>query len=129
MKNLTPDLIYAGTAGIPLPPETKSARAPIKTSYVDIEELQEALDLYYDGQLDYVNPIYAMNDLNDLVPGKTLISVLEESDIELALNRLPFNAACYIEAFHSIEDIKTIDSFIEYFKALELLAEEVLHII
>lgn len=54
-------------------------------AFVDLEELNEALALFYVGELNRVNPIHVCNELTDLIPGKPLISQLEHSDILAAM--------------------------------------------
>lgn len=64
----------------------------IKTSYVDTEELVECLELFFKGQLDYVSDEYFINlwkpSVRDLIPGKSLVSQLDQTLMGECLNKL-----------------------------------------
>jgi hypothetical protein len=67
-------------------------------AYVDIVELDEALQLYFLGQLDYVDPTCCNAPLAELIPGRPLLSQLDQESMTIALSRLPQGDSFLIEA-------------------------------
>lgn len=102
-------------------------RAAEKSSYVDLDELDEALGLYYLGLLDEVNVANANDPLRELVPGKTLISQLDQADMSAALEQLDVVDYYILESCKRFNYIPTGDH--SYLQSLEHLAAEVLKIL
>ena len=61
---------------------------PIGSAYLDLNELVQALDLYYAGQLNNVEPENCWRPLRNLVPSSTLISQITQEDMANALDNL-----------------------------------------
>lgn len=97
-------------------------------AYVDLQELDEALELFFAGHLDEVSSERVNLPLEQLVAGKPLISQLESSDIEKALGRLPVADRFVIRAAHGLEPNIELDSWAvghDYSDALFLLGKVV----
>jgi hypothetical protein len=73
------------------------------SAYVDLQELDEALELFFAGTLDYVDPSRVNLPLEELVRGKPLISQLESKDIKWALTELSLPDRMAIKIAHRVE--------------------------
>lgn len=89
------------TPGAVIPVDFRSTKE--SGPFVDLKELDEALELFYLGLLDFVNPIYACEPLANLVPGKPLISQLEDSDILIALDGVDSADRATLRAYHTVD--------------------------
>ncbi|MEA5447602.1 hypothetical protein VB780_03410 [Leptolyngbya sp. CCNP1308] len=71
--------------------------------YINLIELEEAVQLYYEGELDRVDEehfarLYMEN--YELIPGKTLLSVLDQQTMREALYKLDFIHRCTLNAYY-----------------------------
>ena len=71
------------------------------SAYIDCHELAIALDLYYMGQLDWVEPENICRPLRELVPGSPLISQLCQDDMAKALSLIDNRHCLSLRAWHS----------------------------
>ena len=98
-------------------------------AFLDLEELDQALELHFAGTLDHVDSIRANLPLDELVAGKPLISRLESSEVVAALKRLPIEHSAVIRFCHGNHDIgvesESLDSA-DYAHALIALAAELI---
>ena len=76
----------------------------VPTSYIDPIELAEALDLYFAGLLNSVSTEMVNYPLRQLIPGKALISQLDQDTMTLALSRLDTGDHAAIQNHHTIEN-------------------------
>lgn len=75
----------------------------LRSSYVDLQELVEALGLYFSGQLDNVDNFLERLWMPPqfLIPGKQLLSVLDSDTLSAALKALPLEYSAAIRAYWS----------------------------
>lgn len=99
---------------------SNSVSKAIGNAYVDLVELDEALCLYYVGGLDYVDPTQVNAPLPELIPGKPLISQLDQDAMSRALSALSAGDRRTIELVHRQ---KVVDP--TYAEALLTLSEEI----
>jgi len=98
----------------------------LKTSYVDLEDLQEVLDQYFLENLDNVDSSNVNKQLLDLHPN-TLLAQLETSDLKKAIGLISFKAEVILTTRHSLNVFETNEqSNCEYVESLEELAAKVL---
>jgi hypothetical protein len=95
----------------------------LATAYIDLTELDEALELFFDGRLDEVDPTRVNLPLEELVRGKPLISQLESADISAALRQLPFPDFLAINIAHGVEEAQGTGKESAYAGAIVKLAE------
>ncbi len=83
-----------------------SAVEPIETQlcpFINLRELEEAIVLYYAGDLDYVAEEYFQRlymDAKDLIPGKTLLSVLDSATLRRCLMEIPLEHRTVLNAYY-----------------------------
>ena len=132
------DLIYTAAAealaGCPAG-EDVCLPAPVGSAYIDCQELAIALDLYYIGRLDWVEPENVCKDLRELVPGRPLISQLCQDDMATALSQIS-NTQCHIlREWHSQKGysqkgvVRARVSGQEYLDAIAALADSVMQLL
>lgn len=79
---------------------------------IDVDELIEALKLYYQNGLDYVPVENVNNELRELIPGKPLISQLDQDGMASALALVPRNEAILLrEAIAGSAEIRAGSCF------------------
>ncbi|MBW4483008.1 MAG: hypothetical protein KME14_10730 [Tildeniella torsiva UHER 1998/13D] len=69
--------------------------------YINLLELEEAIELYYAGKLNDVDEEYFARlymENYQLIPGKTLLSVLDQATMREALYKLDFIHRCTLNA-------------------------------
>ncbi|MDZ7922500.1 MAG: hypothetical protein U5M23_00250 [Marinagarivorans sp.] len=88
---------------------------------IDLQELAEALQLHFDGTLNYVDPWRVNEPLTLIVPGKPLLSVLESAEIDIALNAIALLDRIALETMHSF-DTKIYNTDLDYVGAINRLA-------
>jgi hypothetical protein len=129
MTNSTTDaeLIYQAKAEqlIKSPLKDIPKRKPL-TSYVDLTDLDEALSMYFNNELDFVDPVNCNKGLSALVPGNTLASQLEQSDMQHALEELDGFAQLTLTYYQGHRDRLEAK---DYAIALNRLAEVVLEML
>lgn len=79
--------------------------------YVDLRELVEAIELYYSGQLDRVDEqYYSRLYLNDweLIPGKTLLSVLDTATLRECLYQLDPIHRCVLNSYFGDSSVANV---------------------
>ncbi len=114
-------IIYQGHAKL------KALTAPIrKTSYIDPYDLDEVLTMYFNNELDYVDPVNCNRELSALVPGNTLASQLDQSDMQHALEGLDGCAVLVLTYYQGYAD--RLESK-DYAEALSKLSEVVLEML
>lgn len=96
------------------------------SAYVDLIELEECLELYYKGELDFVDPCNANNDLSKLIPGKTLVSQLDQETMKVALDQLSLRENWSIEMHFGRIDAAERPPSDAYLISLERLSDIVL---
>ncbi|MBE9113783.1 hypothetical protein IQ273_30905 [Nodosilinea sp. LEGE 07298] len=71
--------------------------------YIDLIELEEAIKLYYQGKLNDVDEEYFARlylENYQLIPGKTLLSVLDQATMWECLYKLDFIHRCTLNAYY-----------------------------
>lgn len=88
---------------------------PIKSSYIDQSDLNELLELYYDGLLDDVEPyINRVNlELSELHPSNTLFGYVDNSEMESLLSKLPLMQQ-WVLHYHYTNDAEAYKTITHY---------------
>jgi hypothetical protein len=110
------EILFTASA-LPLPTECSKS---VGNAYIDLVELDEALCLYYIGGLDYVEATQVNAPLTELIPGKTLISQLDQDAMTQALSALSAGDRQTIEIVHKHRYVEAA-----YAEALINLSEEI----
>jgi hypothetical protein len=111
-------IIYSGHAKL------KSLTEPIrKTSYIHPYDLDEVLSMYFNNELDFVDPVNCCKGLSALVPGNTLASQLDQNDMAYALGELDRSNVLVLTYYQGYDDRLASK---DYAEALSKLSEVVL---
>lgn len=108
----------------PIPKNHLAQGGNCSRAFVDLAELGEALDLYFDDSLNHVSSECVNLPLEGLVPGKPLISQLDMEDMRSALAALQSEDRAAITLAHaSPDDVAVIGTGGDYSEALERLGQ------
>lgn len=111
----------------PLPDHQSQLSRAAGNSYVDLIELDEALELYFADLLNDVSSDRVNCELRELVPGKTLISQLDADDMRSALKQLDLADSVAIEIYYQGDQLAGSSS--DFGAALSRLADVILGIL
>ncbi|MBD2256669.1 hypothetical protein [Pseudanabaena sp. FACHB-2040] len=79
------------------------AVAPRQCPYINLHELEEALELYFEGRLNFVDDKYLVNlykEANQLISGKPLLSVLDDETMTDSIKQLPLEHRAVLLSYY-----------------------------